>query len=532
MKKIILLLAIITLAVYFNTLGHSFVWDDHFTIEENDFITDVKYIPKIFVTDLFHSYAEKSGAEHRNYYRPIQTLSFLIDYHIWKMNPFGFHLTNVLLHLANGILIFIAVFLICKSRLISLFTSILFLVHPVQTGAVAYLTGRSDVLACFFLLGSFIFYVIYRSATPLSVLTFIFALLSKEIALIFPLILIFYDITYNRDRELYSGRNNLSLILKRYSAYFAVAAVYIALRLTIFNFTPGKKIFLEWRVIYNNLLTMSRTLMEYIWFLIYPSNLHMERSVPLATSVFEGDIALSLVGLACLIFLTFVCYKRWRTTFFGIMWFVIFLLPVSNVISLNALISEHWLYIPSIGFFLLISILFSKLQFIKFKYNFILALFILLAFLYSYKTVERNKDWKDDLSIYYATLKDSPRKDKMYYNIGTTYHSQGSLEEAAKFYRLAIDRGMKRAEVYTNLAVVYMELGRFKESEENFKKALALNPNDAFAYNGRGALFEKRGLIKKAISEYKKALECHPDFYDAHVNLDRARSILKMQTPK
>ncbi|MDD5680029.1 MAG: hypothetical protein PHI59_02180 [Candidatus Omnitrophica bacterium] len=126
MKRIFLLLALITLAVYFNSLSNDFVWDDHFLIENNDFIKDLRYIPRIFTTDSYHSHAEKTGASHSNFYRPVQALSFMADYHIWKMNPFGFHLGNLLLHMANGILVFIAVFLICRCRPTSLFTSILF----------------------------------------------------------------------------------------------------------------------------------------------------------------------------------------------------------------------------------------------------------------------------------------------------------------------------------------------------------------------------------------------------------------------
>lgn len=547
MKKITLLLAIIGLAVYFNTLNNSFVWDDRFTIEDNDLIRDIRHIPKIFITDLFHSHAEKNAIEHSNYYRPIQTLSFLIDYHIWRLNPFGFHLSSLLLHTANGILVYIAIFLICKSRIISLFTSILFLVHPVQTGAVAYLTGRSDVLACFFILISCISYIIYRSyPTPdysatdekkninslanliadrksvfyfFSITAFLCALLSKELAVIFPLILIFYDLTYYSQRELNPEKYKPVPIFNRYYPYFIIDFIYIGLRLSLFNFTPNKDLFQNTTSIYNNLLTMSRTLMEYMWLLMYPANLHMEREVPIATSVFKTDVMLSLAGLAVLLFLTFILYRRSRTTFFGIIWFIMFLIPFSNIIPINALMAEHWLYTPSIGFFLVISIILLKLTRIRINFGFVLALFACLSIFYSYKTVVRNRDWRDDFSIYFATLKSTPKKWKIYYNIGTAYYSKGLLQEAERFYRLAIDNGMEKSEVYTNIAIVYMQLGYFEKAEENFKKALSLKPDEPFAHNGLGGLFENTGRFEDAIFEYKKALEYHPDFYDAHVNL-------------
>ncbi|MEA3305621.1 MAG: tetratricopeptide repeat protein [Candidatus Omnitrophota bacterium] len=522
MKRIIFLLTITALAVYFNTLNHSFVWDDHFLIEENNAIKDIKYIPEIFSTDLYHSYAKNKAVEHSNFYRPIQSLSFLADYHIWKLNPFGFHLSNILLHLANGILVFIAVFVICKSMIVSLFTSVLFLVHPVQTGAVAYIAGRSDLLACFFLLISFILYAgrpsFFKEKEHFfrigSLSAFVFALLSKEVAVIFPLILIFYDIAYKRNISF-----RMSAFLKKYSTYLFVDAAYIFLRLSIFNFTPEKNIFRGAAGISSQLLTMSRTFMEYIGLLIFPAGMHMERDVRIAVTALRGDIALSLAGLLALIFLAFISYRRSRSLFFGTAWFVIFLAPFSNIVPINALMAEHWLYIPSIGFFLITGIVLVKLRFTKVNYNFVLTLFILLTLFYSRAAILRNRDWKDDMSIYSATLRLSPKKGKMYYNIGNVYNSKGLFKDAVKYYNLAVNTGMKKTELYTNLAIVYTRLGCFREAEENFREAIELGPDNPFAHNGIGGLFEKMGLTNKAISEYKRAIESHPDFYDAYLNL-------------
>ncbi len=546
MKKIVFLLAIVALAVYFNSLGHSFVWDDRLTIIDNDLITHVKYIPKLFATDLYHSHAEKFSAGHSNYYRPVQALTFLIDYHIWKLNPFGFHLTNLLLHFANSLLVFMTVFFICRSRITSLFTSMLFLVHPVQTGAVDYLTGRSDILACLFLLSSFLSYLGHCSIIsdeklaggggkpdsmfnliakrkgffyPVSVFAFILALLSKEAVIIYPLILVFYDITYGRRVYMDQDMNRPPARLKRYSAYLLADAVYIALRLSVLNFTPEKRVFCGVEGVYTRLLTMCRTIMEYIALLIYPVNLHMEREVPLAASVFEPYTALSIAGFALLMFLTAASYRRSRAIFFGSAWFMVFLIPFSNIVPISAQMAEHWLYIPSIGFFLMMSVMFLKLQSLKVDLKFAVALFLILISFYSWKTIERNRDWRDDLSIYRATLSASSNKAKMFYNIGTVYGERGDPAEALKYYDYALKSGMEKPEVYTNIALACMELGDLGKAEKNFKKALKLDPAQPFSHNALGGLYEETGRDEAAIGEYKKAVEYYPLFYEAHTNL-------------
>jgi len=546
MKKIVFLLAIVALAVYFNSLGHSFVWDDRLTIVNNDLITHVKYIPRIFTTDLYHSHAEKFALEHSNYYRPVQALTFLLDYHVWKLNPFGFHLTNVLLHFANSILVFVTVFFICRSRITSLFTSMFFLVHPVQTGAVNYLTGRSDILACFFLLLSFISYIGHCSIVnrgklinreekpdsiynliakrqslfyPISVFGFILALLSKEAVIIYPLILILYDFTFGGRVSLDKELNKLSARLRRYSAYLLVDAVYIALRLSVLNFTPGKKMFYSISGLNLQLLTMCRTFMDYIRLMVYPADLHMERDVPFASSIFEAYTALSLAGIAVLVFLMVVAYKRSRAMFFGIVWFITFLIPFSNIVPISAQMAEHWLYIPSVGFLLIAAIMLVKLQSLRVNFKYAIALFAVLISLYSWRTIVRNRDWRDDLSIYSATLKSSPKKAKMFYNIGTVYQERGDLYKALKSYYNAVDSGMEKSEVYTNIATANMRIGNRKEAERNFKIALERDPKQPFAHNGLGGLYEEAGLEDRAIAEYKKAVESYPQFYEAHVNL-------------
>jgi len=539
MKKIIFLLVIVTIASYWNVLGHSFVWDDHFTIEENELIRHFRHIPKIFATDLFHSHAEKTGTEHSNYYRPVQTLSFFLDYQLWRLNPAGYHLTSVVIHLLNGILVFLVVFFIARSKMVSVFSSVLFLVHPVQTGAVTYLTGRSDLLALFFVLVSFLSYLL-RASLPapeaagkvdpdtffnrlalkkgllykVSLAAFLLALLSKEVAVIYPLIILFYELVFGRRVKLHR-ENMLGIFLP----YLLIAVFYGALRVMILNFTPVKPLLQSSDALAGLFLTMGRTFVEYINILIFPTNLHMEREVLLVPSAFSLQAALAIAGSVFYLMALTVSYKRFPSTFFGLIWFVIFLLPVSNIVPINALMAEHWLYLPSVGFFMALGIALCRLRVPRLGLDLSLWIFALAAFFYCGGTLSRNMDWKDDLSIYRSTLDDSPRKGKMYYNMGTVYHERGNYNEALRYYRLAVENGLYKAGVRTNIGGIYLETGNLEKAEEMFRAALTIDPSEHFAHNGLGCAYEMQGELEKARLQYQRALEIYPDFYDANVNL-------------
>ena len=195
-QRIIVLVFLLGIGLYANTFGNSFVWDDELLVIRNGYIKDWSHFPEIFKINLFHSISRKG-----NYYRPLQSLSLLFDYSLWGLRPFGYHLTNVLLHIANAVIIYFLIGMISRSRRISLLTALLFLVHPIHTQAVTYISGRADPLAAFFFLLAFYLYVKSVALNKLapylgSLLFFLLALLSKEAALIFPLTLLLYEFSF------------------------------------------------------------------------------------------------------------------------------------------------------------------------------------------------------------------------------------------------------------------------------------------------------------------------------------------------
>ena len=153
MKKSVILgvffLAIAGMGIYFNALVDGFVWDDRVLVLENQYIRSFANLPNAFISDLM-----KFNVLKLNFYRPLQTISYMWDYHFWGLNPFGYHLTSVFLHIACAVLIFLLALFLSQDTLLSFFSALIFMVNPVQTEAVTYISGRADILVTLFVVGS------------------------------------------------------------------------------------------------------------------------------------------------------------------------------------------------------------------------------------------------------------------------------------------------------------------------------------------------------------------------------------------
>src|SRR3989338_4613385 len=186
----ILLISLIITITFSGSLKNDFAWDDSYLITGNDYIKSWSYVPKVFSTQLY----EGSGM-HSNFYRPLQLLSFMADYSLWKLNPFGYHLTSLLLHIFNSILVYLLAAIVCSSLTPAFITSLLFGIAPCISGITYYIPARSDLLMACFMLLSILLFTKYREKKKIflyavSVIFFIFALLSKEMAVILPILLV------------------------------------------------------------------------------------------------------------------------------------------------------------------------------------------------------------------------------------------------------------------------------------------------------------------------------------------------------
>ena len=193
----IILLLLIGLYVYAGSLHNEFLWDDHTYMVTNPNIKDFSLLPRLFTTNMASTYVQDS-----RYYRPLQMFTYMMDYSLWKLNPQGYHITNILLHLLVSLTLYCFVSLLSGKRSLAFFTSLVFVIHPIHISAVDFIAGRASSLSSLFILLSMIFYikcVDEKNRTKnyiLLIAAYILALLSKEISLILPFLLVLYHFTF------------------------------------------------------------------------------------------------------------------------------------------------------------------------------------------------------------------------------------------------------------------------------------------------------------------------------------------------
>jgi len=508
------LVVIIGISIYANTFQNKFVWDDYFLIADNLFIRDIKFLPDIFTTDL-----HRFGLDRSNFYRPLQTMSFMMDYHIGKLNVLPYHITNLFLHLTSGALIYFIVLRLAKNDVISFLTSLIFVSHPVQTETVTYLSDRADLLAAVFIFGGFLSFLYYSSRKTsghfIAInLCFISALLSKEISIIFPFLMLAWAALF-KDGE---GRRKLRPV---FLSTASIGILYLILRLTVFHF-KGNALGLDANeVFYVRFLTMLKALWRYFVVLVFPYGLHMERNFPWVRDLADPAVWAGIAFVVTGAILAKKAIQKEKVITFAVIWFCISLFPVSNIFPVNAIMSEHWLYLPSFSFALVSAYYITRIYEDRSHAARIALNVVLVTILcyYSYVTISRNTEWRDEETLYLATLRNKPDSARVHYNMGNVYAERQEYEKAIGYFEAAVRLDPDYAVAITNLGLAHFRLGEIDIAIDSYRKALKIKPDLANAHNSLGIALQAKGKEDEARSEYEKAIEYDPFYADPHNGL-------------
>jgi len=513
--SLVAILVIIGFAVYGNSLGNSFVWDDELLVTGNLSIRSLSNIPDLFSTDL----APEVGG---NFFRPLQAISYTIDYACWELNPFGYHLTGILIHLANSILVFYLLLALIKRPAVPFFTALLFLVHPVQTESVAYIAGRADLLAALFILLAVIFSLDGRKIFRLfiSMVFFLLALSAKEAAIILPLLIIVSQIM----RRKISGpadNDKLSPSGWYYAILILVALIYAAVRYVIIR-AGAASVSSNPYSFYERFLTGLEVILLYLKVFIFPIHLRMERVVFPVTALFSPVVMIASVILSGIAIGAVRAYRRSPIIFFGIAWFFVALLPYMNWFPLNAEMAEHWLYLPSIGFLLLFGLFSEKIiirdvaaQPSRFGLFLLAAVIVSLSAL----TIRRNLDWRENKTIYLATARYSPESPRAHYNLGNIYLSEGQLNDAVREFTESIRIKDWDPKSHSNMGKALLGLNRIPEAVREFEVTVVLEPESPTGLIKLGAVYGIAGRLDESIRVLLKAIALDPGQPDAYNNL-------------
>ncbi|MGD0884091.1 MAG: tetratricopeptide repeat protein [Thermodesulfovibrionales bacterium] len=522
---LILIIFLVSFAVYFNALSNDFVFDDSVQVLENDWIKDVKYIPDIFSNSVWGFQGETRIS---NYYRPFMHLIFMFNYYVFGLRPWGFHLVNILFHCGVSVLVFLIIQRLLtghNSSVSSVYLSppfiaaMLFAVHPIHTEAVTWISGLPDVSFPFFYLLSFYLYVSFRDGAKrgyiLSVLSFSAAAFSKEPALTLPIMLIAYDYLLKNSDETFLKA------IKRYIPYVVVSGSYLLMRYyALGSFAPTE--FHTNLGPYESIINVFPLFKEYLTSLLWPLNLNLWHSFHPISSLFEAMGIMSVAVTVIFFVVAIAAYRKNKIVFFSFLLFVVPLLPAFYIKGIGGKpFAERYLYLTSVGYVLLSAVFLSwATEKLPQAVRGMTIVFTVIAGLYTVGTVDRNNVWKNDYTLWSDTVRKAPDEAWPHYNLGTAYAKRTRLDEAANEFIAALKLDPDFADAHNNLGYAYANQNRLDEAVNEYITALRLRPDYADAHYNLGNAYLNQNRCDEAVNEYITALRLRPDYVTARFNLE------------
>lgn len=521
---------VVAAAVYANTLSNGFVYDDDAQVLENPWIRDAKFIPNIFTQSVWSFLEAKAFTS--NYYRPLMHLIYMVNYHIFGLRPWGFHLVNISLHAAMSVLVLIVIRRLLNypaqtasppsgSTLLPAFAgALLFATHPIHTEAVTWIASVPEISYALFSLSSLYFYMKAREggrwAYGYSLGSFAAASFCKEPALMLPFILISYDFAFRP-----AGQSGPRFDLKRYLPFFGISLVYVMLRThALSGFSPGQSGLILRPLEYA--INVFPLFAGHLGKLFLPANLSIFHVFHPISSLFEIPGVIGVLATIAFSSLVYWGAKKNGILFFSLVMIALPLLPALYIPALGeAALAERYLYLPSFGFVLLLAWAFSRLR-PGWQMNLALVLLLALIAIYSVSTVGRNMLWRDDITLFEDTLKKSPDAVPPRLSLGYAYMKMGRIDEAIRELKTVLELRPDSITARANLGSAYIRKNRLDEGIRELKTALDLNPNISRARSDLGAAYAMQNRLDKAIPEFKAAIELNPDFAEGHNNLGLA----------
>lgn len=488
----VLILLAVVLISYAPALRNGFVWDDTALILRDPLIRSWRLVPESFNHFLF------IDATPSDFYRPVQQLTYALDYTLAGFQPALYHGTSVLWHAVAVIaLLFFAEELLIsfgfeqrKSRLIALIAALVWAVHPVQSAAVAYISGRADPLAASFgFLGLFFLLRAEHATGGRKLLLFVasgtallLSALSKEAGLIFPAIGIL----------IFLLRKNWGDLWKTATATAFVGAIYFVLRLGAEHhaapqLTPPPPLLVR-------PIIAARAVAEYAGLILFPLNLHMDRDVETQPGGFsdaslaraawrELQTLLGLVLIAAFFYWLFRARKRSPAVFACLLFALVSYLPVSGIVALNATAAEHWIYLPSAFLFLAIAVeLASVAEGLQSRRSTIASVVLLVWFAFlGVRAFARTFDWRDQRTFLERTIACGGDSARMLINLGGLELNEGRLEDAAVHLHAALQKKPDQPLAIINLAALALKQNDFKVARELLNRATQMPIVDAEA---------------------------------------------------
>lgn len=536
--KPVFLLIVFGVIVFANGLFNPFVHDDKVFILQNSRIHSLD-VKSIFL-DPSQWDVPNFAAVVGSYYRPMVELTHRLTYWASGFNPVGFHAVNIMLHIVNALLLYFLLKKILKSEdAFSFGISLVYLIHPLQAESVASIAGVSNILYALFLLLAVHQYIgAMESKSMVKGLAccvfYLLATLTKEQAIVFPALVLAYELILN------------SLALKDFKkksllwiGLLATAGIYFLFRLAVVGKMLGAGIHwdLETQL---RFLTIPRTVLMFMGLAVYPSGLHYYRTINIQDPALGYFLMFSMLVIGLIALAVALPDRLKRIFFFGMAWFFIFMAPVLNIVPLVVeysyiLAMEHFIYFALAG----LLIAFGSLVLFAFSYkplkNILIGALGMVIFLFSMATVHINHTWSSEIGLWQRTLALGNPLGRAHHLLGKAYAEKGFYPQAVVEYlsALSIMRGYEEKssskakavyrhfmeDIYFDLGTVYQASGEHVFAIAHFKKALELDSQDPRVLNNMGISYFSRGEFDDAKAAFKAAVEADGHFVMALNNL-------------
>lgn len=522
--------------LYAGTFDHPFVFDDLHSIVDNPHIKDLSRIPS-YLSDP----QAFSATENVRMYRPLLLITYALNYRLGGLDPAGWHAINILLHGLCAALVAQLAWALGRAKAITVPTANLwvaalvagglFLVHPLASEPVNYISARSGLLAALFFLLAVWLHSEGRVRENrlwvwLGPLVFALSLMSKEETIVLVVLIPLIDALVLKPQ---GQRHDYPL----WAAYLAVAIAYLLLRKAVlgasFSQTPV-------RPAWDNLLTQTKALVIYLKLLVLPTGLNAGRDLPVETGLLNPRV---LSAIALLGTLTALAITQWRQRPLITLcaaWFLLTLAPTSSIIPLNQIMAERRMYLPLAGFALLVAGFVASRNAKELdKAGLAIAAALLLAL--GGMTAMRNRVWATDLSLFSDMVAKAPTQYLNHFGVARALKQRGDYEGALAAYEKGLALKPDDPEMLNNVGNLYREWSEDAarpeaerreleaRAEARYRRAIELKPSYSIALNNLGSFYADRKRYEEARNIYEAGTRSNPHFWAGHVNLGKIEAL-------
>jgi len=560
---VLCLLILVSGGLYLNSIGNIFTnWDD-------GLIYGDPQVRSLAWENIGEIFTPRKGET----YQPIRVLSYAVDYHFWGLNPLGYHITNIFFYILTCIMVFLTLRLLSMGlrkdaspnshQRVAIFGALLFAAHPVHVEAVTWLAARKEVLQGFFFFSAFYLYLkgsaqagrMKGIALGLVLFATLLAILSKPSAIVFPAVIVIYEIAQRR--------NGWTSFLKSHWLFLVlsilISFIFISVLVKVMVEAGGIKPYRGGSFL-NNFLISFYAFLYNIKLLVVPVNYSAAYTLPISNPALS-EKTFAFVGITLFLFaLSFWSLKYTKVLFFSFLFFFVTLLPYLNIIPISTLLADRYVFIASFSYCFLLGVGFNRVyayKNIKFSEGFfrLLAtvLFLFIVTVYSLTTMWQNKIWENSYTLWKDAVEKYPDSNTanalmgvVYMQIGMDDKAVGYLERAVEILpydyqsrnNLGIVYGrLEQPEkalkelltaialmpeddgIKINLSVFYQRQGEYEKAEKVLQYLLSKNGKNAQLHFRLGLVFKDAGKYDSAVSEFLRTIELAPDIINPYVEL-------------